>query len=55
MAMKTEQKIYAATGVLIVLLGGLWLANKSEKDDGQNESANCYIMSSCLHRLTLAS
>lgn len=33
MAMKTEQKIYAATGVLVVLLGGLWLANKGEKDD----------------------
>ncbi len=33
MAMKTEQKIYAAIGVLVVLLGGLWFALKSEKDD----------------------
>jgi hypothetical protein len=38
MAMKTEQKIYAATGVLVVLLGGLWVANKSEKDDAMAHS-----------------
>jgi hypothetical protein len=31
--MKTEQKIYAATGVLAVLLGGLWFAQKSDKED----------------------
>jgi hypothetical protein len=39
MAMKIEQKIYAATGVLVVLLGGLWVANKSEKDDAMAHSA----------------
>jgi hypothetical protein len=33
MPMKTEQKIYTATGVLVVLLGGLWLVQKSAKDD----------------------
>jgi hypothetical protein len=38
MAMKTEQKIYAASGVLVVLLVGLWVANKSEKDDAMAHS-----------------
>jgi hypothetical protein len=38
MAMKTEQKIYAATGVLVVLLGGLWIAQKSAKDDAMAHS-----------------
>src|SRR5216683_4611591 len=33
MAMKTEQKIYTATGVLVVLLGSLWLVQKSAKDE----------------------
>lgn len=36
--MKTEQKIYAATGVLVVLLGALWLAQKSERDDAMAHS-----------------
>src|SRR5689334_15623080 len=39
MAMKTEQKIYVAGGVLVVLLGGLWFANKSDKDDALAHSA----------------
>ncbi len=33
MAMKIEQKIYTATGVLVVLLGSLWLVQKNAKDD----------------------
>jgi hypothetical protein len=38
MAMKTEQKIYAASGVLVVLLVGLWVANKSAKDEAMAHS-----------------
>src|SRR3954447_9279135 len=38
MAMKTEQKIYAASGVLVVLLAGLWVANKSDRDDAMAHS-----------------
>lgn len=36
--MKTEQKIYTATGVLVVLLGGLWLAQKNASDDAMAHS-----------------
>jgi hypothetical protein len=36
--MKTEQKIYTATGVLVVLLGGLWFANKNARDDAMAHS-----------------
>jgi hypothetical protein len=38
MAMKTEQKIYTATGVLVVLLGGLFFAQKNAKDDAMAHS-----------------
>ncbi len=38
MAMKTEQKIYAASGVLVVLLGALWFAQKRAKDDAMAHS-----------------
>jgi Domain of unknown function (DUF4340) len=38
MAMKTEQKIYTATGILVVLLGGLWFAQKSARDDAMAHS-----------------
>jgi hypothetical protein len=33
MALKTEQKIYAASGILIVLLGALFLVQKSARDE----------------------
>jgi hypothetical protein len=33
MAIKTEQKIYAATGVLVVLLGALFLVQKSAREE----------------------
>jgi Domain of unknown function (DUF4340) len=38
MAMKIEQKIYTATGVLVVLLGSLWLVQKNAKDDAMAHS-----------------
>jgi hypothetical protein len=38
MAMKTEQKIYVARGVLVVLLGGVWFAQKSARDDAMAHS-----------------
>jgi len=33
MAIKTEQKIYAATGILVVLLGALFLVQKNARED----------------------
>jgi hypothetical protein len=38
MAMKTEQKIYIASGVLVVLLGGVWFAQRSAKEDAMAHS-----------------
>ncbi|HKQ70472.1 MAG TPA: DUF4340 domain-containing protein [Polyangiaceae bacterium] len=36
--MKNEQKIYASAGVLVVALGGLYLAQKSDKDEAMMHS-----------------
>ena len=38
MAMKIEQKIYAAGGVLVLLLGGLWMVMKNAREDAMAHS-----------------
>jgi hypothetical protein len=38
MAMKIEQKIYAAGGVLVLLLGGLWMVMKNAREDAAAHS-----------------
>jgi hypothetical protein len=38
MAMKIEQKIYAAGGVLVLLLGGLWAVMKSAREEAMTHS-----------------
>ncbi|HEY3594771.1 MAG TPA: DUF4340 domain-containing protein [Polyangiaceae bacterium] len=40
MALKTEQKIYAATGVLVVLLGALFFVQKNAKEDAMAHSTS---------------
>ncbi len=40
MAITTNQKIYAAGGALAVLLGGLWLTQRSAKEDAVAHSIN---------------
>lgn len=40
MATTTQTKIYAAGGVLVVLLGGLWAAQRSAKEEAQAHSLN---------------
>jgi len=37
--MKNEQKIYTATGVLVLLLGGLWVVQRGERDDAMAHSS----------------
>ncbi len=43
MAMTTNQKIYAAGGALVVLLGGLWAAQRSDKKDMEAHSINAVV------------
>src|SRR5262245_15987169 len=38
-AMNIETKIYAAGGILVVLLGGLWMVNKSAKEEAASHSS----------------
>jgi hypothetical protein len=40
MALKNEQKIYGAVGVLAVLLGGLWFVQKGEREDAMQHSTS---------------
>jgi hypothetical protein len=40
MALKTEQKIYAATGILVILLGALFLVQKSAHEDAMAHSVS---------------
>jgi hypothetical protein len=40
MALKNEQKIYGAVGVLAVLLGGLWFVQKGEREDALQHSSS---------------
>src|SRR4051812_49043462 len=44
MAMTTEKKIYAAGGVLLVALGGLWTAQKSVQDDAAKHSPAAAVL-----------
>jgi hypothetical protein len=38
MAMKIEQKIYAAGGILVLLLGGLWMVMKNAREEAMTHS-----------------
>jgi len=38
MAMKTEQKIYTAGGILVLLLGGLWMVQKKAREEAMTHS-----------------
>jgi hypothetical protein len=53
MAFKTEQKIYVAAGVLVVLLGGLFLVQKSAREDAMAHSTTA--ASAALPQIKLSS